>query len=134
MILQLAILILSQSLFNVINAYFDAYRIFKNKTIGHGVNFGIYAAIVATQLSLVSFVWWYMIIFGVSAFCNRQITFDIPLNLRRGKDWDYISLDKPPKAITDRIEISFFGYNGSAITFSYIILWGISIGLLVIFY
>lgn len=134
MIAQLTILILSQCVFNVINAYFDAYRIMKNKTIAHGINFGLYAGIVAIQLSLVSFVWWYMIIFCLSAFCNRQITFDIPLNLRRKKEWDYISLDKPPKAITDRIEVALFGYNGSAITFSYIIMWGISIGLLAIFY
>ena len=57
------------------------------------------------------------------AMWNRQITFDIPLNLRRGKSWDYITMAKPPKAITDRIEIAIFGYNGKAITLTYIVLF-----------
>jgi hypothetical protein len=50
----------------------------------------------------------------VSAFCNRQFSFDIPLNLRRGLAWDYVSLADPPKSILDRIEIRIFGHNGRA--------------------
>jgi hypothetical protein len=42
----------------------------------------------------------------------RKIFFDIPLNLRRGLKWDYVSLDKPPKALNDRIEVKLWGYNG----------------------
>lgn len=63
---------------------------------------------------------------ALSAFFNRQITFDIPLNLRRGLKWYYVSLDKPPKAWLDRQEIKIFGYNGAAITFMYFVLWILS--------
>lgn len=121
--IQLIIYILSQCLFNVINAYFDAYRFLKNKTVAHGLNFGLYAAVVGSQLILPGYQWWYMVIFCLSAFFCRQVTFDIPLNWRRKLKWNYVSLDKPPKPITDRIEISVFGYNGTAITGSYIVLW-----------
>jgi len=131
MVWQLIIFIASEVLFNYINSEFDAYRFFKHKTVAHAVNFGIYAVIVGVQLYLSDFVWWFMIIFCAQAFLNRQVTFDIPLNLRRRKTnkaitWDYISKAKPPKAIMDRIEIRLFGYNGRAITMSYIILWIVS--------
>lgn len=137
MIYQLTIYLLSQLIFNIINAYFDAYRILKNKTIAHLINFGLYGIIVGIQLYLSNYNWWFMILFCVQAFFNRQVTFDIPLNLRRRKNdksitWDYISKARPPKAITDRIEISIFGYNGRAITISYIILTLVSISSLFI--
>lgn len=130
----LIILLSAQCLFNFLNSQIDAYLIFKNKTIAHGINFGLYAALIVGEIYVTDYVWWYIIIFCFSALCNRQVTFDIPLNLRRKLPFDYISLDKPPKALTDRIEIAVFGYNGSAITFSYIILWVLSIAALFIFH
>lgn len=106
--------------FNLVNSRIDAYRIMRNKTIAHGINFGAYLVFTA-------FVgYWYIrnvtgwtvvaeiILLGLSAFCNRQFSFDIPLNLRRGKKWDYVSLAKPPKSLLDRFEINLFGYNGRA--------------------
>jgi hypothetical protein len=109
------------SLFNLINSRIDAYRVLKDKTIAHGINLSaylIFCAVVA-WLYMRHIPWGWLliseiIVFAVSAFCNRQFTFDIPLNLRRGKKWDYVSLDKPPKAWLDRIEIMLFGYNGRA--------------------
>lgn len=135
--IQLIIYILSQALFNWINAYADAYRILKNKTIAHAINFGIYAVIVGVQLWFSGYTWWYMAIFCFMAFLNRQNTFDIPLNLRRRKTdktitWDYISRAKPPKAWLDRQEIKIFGYNGRAIHIMYIILWALFTAILFI--
>jgi hypothetical protein len=114
-------------LFNLINSRIDAYRILQNKTIAHGVNFGVYALFVGI-ISYVCHVkagWDLGVItlFCVSAFCNRNISFDIPLNLRRGLKWDYVSTAKPPKAFLDRVEIRLFGYNGRAPLFMYAIVW-----------
>ena len=100
--------------FNIINVQIDAYRILHNKTIAHGINFGAYAVFVGTLCWLGRLDIGDIILFCVSAFCNRQFSFDIPLNIRRGLDWDYVSLANPPKSILDRIEIRIFGYNGKA--------------------
>jgi len=127
MLLTITILLLLQVLFNVINSRIDAFLILKNKTIAHAVNFGAYAVLVAVQAIYWHPVWWMVILFCSNAFFNRQVSFDIPLNLRRRKTdktitWYYVSRAKPPKAITDRVEIYVFGYNGRAITLSYIFL------------
>lgn len=121
MILPNAILIL----FNVINSRIDAYRILKNKNIAHGVNFVAYAVCAVACILIFKINHWWL--FAISAFFNRQITFDIPLNLRRGLKWDYVSLAKPPKALMDRIEISLFGYNGKAPTIIYGIIWVVTL-------
>lgn len=105
---------LALAVFNLTNVKIDAYRILKHKTIAHGINFGAYAIFCALLCWLARWDAWQVILFCVSAFANRQFTFDIPLNIRRGLKWDYISLAKPPKAILDRIEIRIFGYNGRA--------------------
>lgn len=115
--------IIIQIVFNILNAYIDAYRIFKNKTIAHGINLGCYAAVVITELVVLKLVWWMAVIFCIAAFCNRQNFFDIPLNWRRGLKWNYMSQDKPPKAWWDRQEYKLFGNNGTAITISYAVVW-----------
>lgn len=104
--------------FNLVNSQIDAYRILKNKTIAHGVNLGAYLILVLI-LTLFFKNW----LLFIPAFFNRQITFDIPLNLRRKLKWDYVSLDRPPKALMDRIEVRIFGYNGKLSTIIYLILW-----------
>lgn len=109
--------------FNFINSRIDAYRILRNKTIAHGINFGAYALFVALLCWLGRYDVWNIFLFCISAFCNRQFSFDIPLNLRRGLKWDYVSLAKPPKAILDRIEIRLFGYNGRAPVMLYAAVW-----------
>lgn len=109
--------------FNLINSRIDAYRIMRNKTIAHGINFGVYALFCAVLCWLGRWNIGVITLFCVSAFCNRQFTFDIPLNLRRGLKWDYISLANPPKAFLDRIEIRLFGYNGRAPLVMYGVVW-----------
>jgi hypothetical protein len=117
--------------FNLINSRIDAYRILKNKTIAHGMNLGAYLvfAIVLYYFTIKPALTWAdfpyvdFAIYLVSAFTNRQGTFDIPLNLRRGFKWDHVSTAKPPKAFLDRIEIRLFGYNGRAPVLMYAAVW-----------
>lgn len=130
MILSIAI----QVVFNILNAYIDAYRIFKNKTIAHGINFGCYALVVGVELYFLKLVWWMFIIFCIEAFLNRQNTFDIPLNLRRGLRFDHMSQDKPPKAWWDRQEYKIFGNNGRLIALTYIGLWVVSLTIIFIIF
>jgi hypothetical protein len=109
--------------FNLINVRIDAYRIMNNKTIAHGINFAAYALFCALLCWLAQWDAWEIVIFCVSAFCNRNITFDIPLNLRRHLPWDYVSPAKPPKALLDQIEIRIWGYNGRAPLVCYALVW-----------
>lgn len=111
------------TLFNVGNAYIDAHRIMMGKRIYHGVNFVIYCMVTAGICWVGHFEIAAIALIVVSAFCNRQLAFDIPLNIMRGLKWDYVSLAKPPKSITDRIEIWLFGYNGRAPVFMYAGFW-----------
>jgi hypothetical protein len=99
---------------NVLNSYVDAYLIMRHKTIAHAVNFVLYAAVVGMFCITQEMAWYDTVLLCVSAFCNRQGTFDISLNLRRGLKWDYVSTAKPPKALLDWVEIRIFGYNGRA--------------------
>jgi hypothetical protein len=110
--------------FNLTNVWIDAYRITKHKTIAHGINLGVYAVFAGLLCWWSGWGVWEIIIFCVSAFCTRQFAFDIPLSLRRGKKWDYVSTANPPKSILDRIEIRLFGYNGRAPFVLYGAAWG----------
>lgn len=103
---------------NIANSQIDAYRILKNKKIAHGVNLLAYAVAVGVLVWLTGN--WLLI---PAAFFCRQITFDIPLNWRRGLKWDYVSLDKPPKAMMDKIEVRIFGYNGRLPVLIYGLIW-----------
>lgn len=100
--------------FNFVNSRIDAYRIMDNKTIAHGINFGAYAVFTALLCWLGRLDMGEIILLCVSAFCNRQFSFDIPLNLRRHLPWDYVTKANPPKALLDKIEVRIFGYNGRA--------------------
>lgn len=110
-------------LFNVGNAYIDARRIMLGLRIYHGLNFGIYCLVTGGLCWVAHWSVWGITLFLVSAFCNRQLSFDIPLNRMRGLKWDYVSPAKPPKSITDRIEIRVFGYNGRAPVIVYAAAW-----------
>src|SRR5689334_13190515 len=90
--------------FNLINSRVDAYRIMHNKAIAHSINFGAYAIFVSVLCWLGRYDIWDILLLSISAYTNRQFTFDIPLNLRRGLPWDYVSKANPPKSITDRFE------------------------------
>lgn len=117
--------------FNLINSRVDAYRIMRHKTIAHGINFGAYAVFavilyyftVKPVMTWAHFPYWDIVIFCISAFTNRQFSFDIPLNLRRGLKFDYVTKAKPPAAWLDRQEIRLFGYNGRAALVMYGVVW-----------
>lgn len=128
----MVIAIIIQAIFNWINTRKDAYRIMKHKTIAHGINFTAYAILVSIQLMILKLWWPVAILFCVQAFLNRQNTFDIPLNLRRGLDKFYQTKD--PKALMDKIEYWVFGYNPKAIAWTYIILWCITLVLILLIY
>lgn len=106
---------------NVINSRVDAYRILRHKAIAHGINFVAYAIIVGVLIWLGRFELKDAILFGTSAFFNRQLSFDISLNLRRGLPWYYQSVAQPPKSLMDRIERKLFGmdYDGKKIVLWY---------------
>ena len=123
-----------QVVFNILNAYIDAYRILKNKTIAHWINLGCYGIVVGIEVYFLKMVWWMAVIFCIQAFLNRQNTFDIPLNLRRGLKFDYMSQDKPPKAWWDRQEYRIFGNNGRLIALTYIGLWVVSLTIIFIIF
>jgi hypothetical protein len=117
--------------FNLINSRLDAYRILKHKTIAHGINLGAYVlfALILYYFTVKPVFTWSefpfidLAIYLFAAFTNRQFTFDIPLNLRRGLKWDYVSKANPPKSILDQIEIRLFGYNGRAPFVMYGVVW-----------
>lgn len=113
------------SFYNFINSRIDAYRIMKNKSIAHGVNFSLYAIFVVLLIWLFGMNIRMGILFGFSSFFNRQLSFDIPLNLRRGLPWYYQSMANPPKAWWDKIERKLFGieYNGKHIVLWYSIMF-----------
>lgn len=118
--------------YNRINVWIDAYKINKAlklnlpKAVRHGINFIAYGIIVGGLIWFMGMGFFDNVIFCVSAFCNRQIWFDIPLNKRRGLPWDYVTTDKPPKAIMDRIEIAIFGRDGKTPTIIYAITWAVT--------
>jgi hypothetical protein len=109
--------------FNLINSRIDAYRITRHKTIAHALNFGVYTLFCMLLCWLARWNIGVITLFCVSAFCNRQFSFDIPLNLRRGLKWDYVTKAKPPAAWLDRQEIRLFGYNGRAPLVMYAVIW-----------
>jgi len=110
MIIEFLVGQLFLALFNLGNAFFDAYRIIENKHIAHGINFLAYLLFALGICFLLQIPPIPAgILFLASAFFNRQFSFDIPLNLRRGLAWNYQSTANPPKSITDRIERSIFG-------------------------
>lgn len=110
-------------LFNYWNVYLDAARINKHKHIYHGINFGAYTLFVGALCWAAHWNIGVITLFGISAFCNRQFSFDIPLNLRRGLKWDYVTKADPPASILDRIEIRLFGRNGRAPFVMYGVIW-----------
>lgn len=112
MLIELIVGQLFLAIFNIANVYVDAYLIFNKKTVGHVANFCTYALLTATLCALFSLPAIAIVLFCVSAFLNRQFSFDIPLNLRRKLPWYYQTKDTSANAsLLDRIERRVFG-NG----------------------
>jgi hypothetical protein len=90
---------------NLINSHIDAYKIkVLNANIKHGINLAVYLAITGLIIYFFKMPVYFAVIYTLGAFFNRQITFDIPLNLRRGLNWDYATTANPPKAVMDKLE------------------------------
>ena len=123
MLIELIIGQLFLASFNLSNVVYDAYRIMQNKTIAHAINFIAYLIVsIAICLLLrikfhIYFLWDTIpiihgpgLVFLVSALFNRQLSFDIPLNIRRGLKWYYQTKATGPKAsLLDRLERRIFG-------------------------
>lgn len=117
------------AIFNLINSRIDAYRILKHKEIAHAINLCAYAILVGVLIFILKMNLPNAIVFCFSAFFQRQLTFDIPLNLRRGLKWYYQSTANPPKACWDRAERALFPHNdGKKIVEFYALMWGVMIG------
>lgn len=118
--------------FNLINVLIDAYVILKDKSIAHGVNgisYILFTGIIGIFFGLRG---WELVLLFPTSFFNRQLSFDIPLNLRRGLKWYYQSEDNPPKAVMDRIERIIFGDEpmiGKKIVHAYLIFYCICINI-----
>lgn len=109
--------------FNWGNSRLDAYRITRHKVIAHALNLLAYAAFTGL-LSWIFRMGWEGLLFGASAFFNRQLSFDIPLNVRRGLRWYYQSTAESPKALMDRLERKIFGHlSGKVIAAIYSAGW-----------
>lgn len=107
--------------FNFINSCIDAHRILKHKEIAHAINFIAYGIFTGIVVWIARYDIGEIVYFGITGFFNRQLSFDIPLNLRRKLPWHYQSMANPPKALWDRIERKLFGmdYNGKKIVLWY---------------
>lgn len=121
---------LALAFFNLVNSRIDAYRILQHKSIAHGINFGAYAVFTGLVIWIADYNLPNGVLFACSAFFNRQISFDVPLNLRRGLKWYHQSTANPPKAILDRLERLIWPNNdGVKIFFFYLNMWIITIGI-----
>lgn len=110
--------------FNLINVKIDAFRITKHKKIAHWINLTAYGCFCALLIWLFRMNWPGGFLFCVAAFANRQLSFDIPLNLRRKLPWYYQSTADTPAAFWDRIERDLFGTsNGKKIAAIYAGMW-----------
>lgn len=118
-----------QTLFNLLNAGYDAWRFNTGRKPMHWLNFLLYLIIIGLSC-------WYcftgnivqVALLAISALCNRQLFFDIPLNWRRGLRWDYVSPERA--SFIDRIEYSVFGNNGQAPVVVYLLVWVLSTGVM----
>jgi len=103
------------SIANLVLAYLDAHKIIKGNSIKHGINAGVYMAIVAIPFFI--FHNYFLI---AALLVNRLLVFNIMLSLFRGLRYDYIS--PSPTAITDKIAKSIFK-TGKAMYLTYLIIF-----------
>lgn len=120
--------------FNLVNVKIDAFRMTKHKKIAHGINLAAYGIFIGLLIWLFKMNWPSGFLFVVSALANRQLSFDIPLNLKRGKQWYYQSTADTPAAFWDRIEKELFGTaNGKKIAAIYAGIWLVCLTIKLIF-
>ena len=105
---------------NVFDAWIDKNRIADNvrSKVIHWINAILYTLVVSVIATFANHEWNAIALTFIASFFNRQLFFDIPLNLFRGLKWDYVTNAEKP-AWTDRVEIKLIGDNGKAQTIIY---------------
>jgi hypothetical protein len=110
MIIELLVGILFLTLFNFANAIFDAGRILRHKKVFHIINATLYLFLIIALCIVFEFRIYVAVLFFIIAFLNRQITFDIPLNLLRHLEWYYQTKATGKEAsLLDQLERKIFG-------------------------
>lgn len=97
-------------LINVLMAFNDSEKIKRSIKPDHFLNGWAYLLAVIIFIMIFAMQWYDIVLFTPACFCNRQLFFDIPLNLMRKLKWDYVSPD--PASKVDQIEKKLFGKNG----------------------
>jgi hypothetical protein len=105
-------------LINTLNAGNDALKIKAHKPVDHFLNGLAYILSIIVFILIFKMEWYEVILFTISCFCNRQLFFDIPLNLLRKLKWDYVS--EKPESWVDKIEKRMFGNNGRTPNYIYL--------------
>lgn len=118
-------------LLNLLNAGNDAIKIREDKKIDHFLNGLAYILAIATfalifEMSVVE-----ILLFSITCMCNRQLTFDIPLNLLRKLKWDYVS--PAPESFIDKWEKKLFGNDGRKPNYIYFAVFVVTIFLNLLF-
>jgi hypothetical protein len=98
------------SLFSFVNACGDYSLIKENKPVNHFKNGLIYLLLIFIWITCFKMKTLDAVAFTICSLCNRQLTFDIPLNLMRDKQWNYVSSD--PSSWFDRLEVRIWGNDG----------------------
>lgn len=97
-------------LWNITDAIGDHKLIKRDIPVNHKTNLLFYLFLLFVQIPLTYQVSvWFMILAPFMGFLNRQLFFDIPLNLMRGLPWDYLPTPGSGTAWWDSIEYKLFG-------------------------
>lgn len=112
-------------LINTLNAGKDAISVRNGKKIDHFVNGLIYFVFIFNFILIFKMGLVEAAIFAIGCFCNRQLSFDIPLNLLRKLKWYYVSPD--PESKIDKAEVFLFGHNGKLPVYLYACIFVVTI-------
>jgi hypothetical protein len=102
----------------------DASKIKANKTIDHFLNGVAYILTITVFCMIFKMDWFESGLFTLSCFCNRQLFFDVPLNLMRKLKWNYIPVK--PESFIDKIE-GKIGFSPGTAEIIYSQLWAFTI-------
>lgn len=120
--------LINQAIFVLINTLMagrDAIKIREHKTIDHFNNGLMYLLSIVVSGMIFRLNIGEFVVFTISCFCNRQLFFDIPLNLIRKLKWYYVP--EKPESFVDKIEAKVFGKNGKVPVYVYAVAFLLSI-------